>query len=73
MERDERTYGIIGASMEVHKELGNGFLEAVYQEALGMEFLEQEISYKAQPVIDIFYKKKLLEKKYQPDLFVLMK
>jgi GxxExxY protein len=67
MERDERTYGIIGASMEVHKELGNGFLEAVYQEALGMEFLEQEISYKAQPVIDIFYKKKLLEKKYQPD------
>ena len=53
--------------MEVHKELGSGFLEAVYQEALDIEFRSQEISYKAQPAIEIFYKGKLLEKKYQPD------
>ena len=67
MEKDERTYKIIGAAMEVHKELGSGFLEAVYQEALDIEFRSQEISYKAQPAIEIFYKGKLLEKKYQPD------
>ena len=65
--RDERTYKIIGAAMAVHKELGCGFLEAVYQEALGREFSIQGISSKAQPIIEILYKGVLLEKKYQPD------
>lgn len=53
--------------MEVHKEMGCGFLEAVYQEALGIEFRSQGIPYKTQPAIEIFYKGRLLEKKYQPD------
>ncbi len=53
--------------MEVHKELGHGFLEAVYQKALGREFSLQRIPNKAQPIIDILYKGVLLEKKYQPD------
>jgi len=67
MEKDKRTYKIIGAAMEVHKEMGCGFLEAVYQEALDIEFRCQEIPFKPQPIIEIFYKGKLLEKKYQPD------
>jgi len=67
MVRDERTYKIIGAALEVHKELGCGFLEAVYQEALGEEFKTQEIPYETQPVIEIFYKGKPLNKVYQPD------
>ena len=67
MEKDERTYKIIGAAMEVHKEMGYGFLEAVYQESLDIEFRNRGIPYKAQPAVNIFYKEKLLEKKYQPD------
>ena len=66
-DKDERTYKIIGAAMEVHKELGCGFLEPVYQEALETELKSQGIPYKAQSVIDIYYKRKLLEKKYQAD------
>jgi len=61
------TYKIIGAAMEVHKELGCGFLEAVYQEALEREFSIQEIPHKSQPVIEISYKGRPLNKKYQPD------
>ena len=67
MEKDERTYKIIGAAIEVHKELGCGFLEAVYQEALGKEFSYQGIPSKSQPVIRIVYKGKPLDKTYQPD------
>lgn len=67
MEKDERTYKILGAAMEVHKEMGCGFLEAVYHEVLEKEFKIQKIPYKIQPVLGIFYKGELLEKKYQPD------
>jgi GxxExxY protein len=65
--RDEKTYKIIGCAMEVHKELGCGFLEAVYQEALGMEFADKGIPFKAQPEIKIEYKGKPLKKTYEPD------
>ena len=65
--KDKRTYGIIGAAIEVHKELGCGFLEAVYQEALEREFAGHEIPFKSQPVIRIVYKGKPLNKTYQPD------
>jgi GxxExxY protein len=65
--KNDRTYKIIGAAMEVHKELGCGFLEPVYQEALETELENQGLPYKSQSVIDIYYKQKLLEKKYQPD------
>ena len=65
--KDERTYKIIGAAIEVHKELGCGFLEAVYQEALMREFSAQEIAFKSQAIIGIEYKGKSLNKTYQTD------
>ncbi|PQP34038.1 GxxExxY protein, partial [Desulfobacteraceae bacterium SEEP-SAG9] len=64
---DQRTYKIIGAAIEVHKELGHGFLEAVYQEALAREFKMQGMPFTQQQPIEIIYKGKPLEKKYQPD------
>ena len=65
--KDSRTYSIIGAAMEVHKELGCGFLEAVYQEALARELKSQNIPFKSQPIVQISYKGQLLDKSYQPD------
>lgn len=53
--------------MEVHRELGSGFLEAVYQEALEIELTDLNIPFKSQSVINIEYKGKTLNKTYQPD------
>jgi GxxExxY protein len=53
--------------MEVHKELGCGFQEAVYHEALEKEFGTQNIPFTSQPVVKLSYKGKVLRKTYQPD------
>ena len=65
----EESYAIIGAAMEVHNQLGNGFLESVYQESLEIEMNEREIPYKAQSPIEIYYKLKTLDKKFFADFF----
>ena len=65
--RDPRTYSIIGAAIEVHRELGCGFLESVYQEALEREFIDQGIPFQAQPEVRISYKGKDMNKMFQPD------
>ena len=61
------TYRIIGACMEVHKQLGCGYLEPVYQEALSMEFDEINIPYEKEKILGIKYKNKFLSKKYIAD------
>jgi GxxExxY protein len=64
---DPKTHSIIGAAMEVHRMLGSGFLEAVYQEALEREFVEREIPFHSQPAVQIRYKDRPLTKAYYPD------
>ena len=61
------TEKIIGACIEVHNNLGNGFLEAVYQEALEREFIERNIPYIREKELTIYYKGKPLNKKYYAD------
>jgi GxxExxY protein len=65
--RDPQTYAIIGAAMEVHRVLGCGFLEPVYQEALAKEFLFREIPFRREVELPITYKGDLLAVKYKPD------
>ena len=64
---EDETFKIIGAAMAVHQELGNGFLEAVYQEALAKEFQLQSIPYKREIPLKIYYKNEPLDKYYIAD------
>jgi len=63
----QQTYQIIGAAQEVHRELGAGFLEAVYQEALEIELSVQKIPFVREKELDLFYKSIELNKKYVAD------
>ncbi|MEK6324763.1 MAG: GxxExxY protein [Acidobacteriota bacterium] len=65
--RDPQTYAIIGASMEVHRVLGCGFLEPVYQEALANEFKRRAIPFRREAELPITYKGDLLLVKCKPD------
>ena len=66
--RDE-VYAIVGAAIEVHKVLGPGFLEPVYQEALELELAARSIPFISQQEIRIAYKGQLLNKSYIADFY----
>jgi GxxExxY protein len=67
---EELTRKIIGAAMEVHRTLGCGFLEAVYQEALEFELELQGVLFVPQQEVTITYKGRTLKQKYKPDILV---
>jgi GxxExxY protein len=66
-ETDPRTYAIIGAAMEVHTQLGCGFLEPVCQESLAIEFTNRKIPFLREVRLPIRYKGQLLATSYCPD------
>jgi len=63
----EEVYAIAGAAIEVHKKLGPGFLEAVYQEALEIEFGLRGIPFTSQKNLTVRYKGVVLRKEYCAD------
>lgn len=65
--RDQKTYAIIGAAMSVHAEMGHGFLESVYQEALAIELNALGISFEREPSLPIHYRGKVLDAFFRAD------
>lgn len=64
----DEIFQIIAAAIEVHKQLGNGFLEGVYQEGLEIQMMTRNIPFLAQMPLKIRYKERTLNKEYFPDL-----
>ena len=63
----DEVYKIVGAAIEVHKELGNGFLESVYEEAMKIVSNERNIPFETQVRIPVYFKGNKLEKEFIAD------
>ncbi|MCH8047216.1 MAG: GxxExxY protein [Planctomycetes bacterium] len=66
----EEGYALMGGAFEVHREIGGGLLEEIYQESLEIELAERGIPFRAKNEIAVFYKGRKLKKRYIPDLVV---
>ncbi|MHC4773362.1 MAG: GxxExxY protein [Planctomycetota bacterium] len=64
---DPETYAVIGTAMEVHKVLGCGFLETVYQQAMAKELKAREIPFSQETQFPVSYKGEILDCYYQAD------
>ena len=63
----QESYNIIGAALHVYNVLGPGFVEAVYQEALEIEFQKLGIPYEREKEIDLYYDGQMMKIKFRPD------
>ncbi len=66
-QKDPETYAIIGAAMEVHRELRHGLLEVVYQDALVVEFEARGIRFEREKLLTVFYKGRPLPSFFKAD------
>ena len=64
---EDECYAIRGAIYAVYKEIGCGFLEAVYQECLLREFMLTGIPFEAQKLLRLYYREELLDQTYRAD------
>ena len=63
----EEVFRVVGAAIEVHRELGSGFLESVYEEAMKYESEDRQIPCQTQVIIPLHYKGKKMEKQFIAD------
>jgi GxxExxY protein len=66
----EEAYKIVGICMEVHNQLGKGFNEVVYADALEIEFIDNNIDYSREKKFAINYKGNILAHKYKADFII---
>lgn len=66
--RDALTYAVIGAAMAVHRELGHGFLESVYREALGHELALNKVPFDSEVQFVLRYRGRVLRSHFRADL-----
>ncbi len=62
-------YDVVGAAQEVHKTLGRGLTEPIYQEALALEMDERGMDYEREKMLRLYYKDILMEKVYYADFY----
>lgn len=63
----DESYKIIGSCFKVHRELGPGFSESVYQEALSIQFAKDDIHFEREKVLNVFYDGEKLKKHFKSD------
>lgn len=64
----KEAFAVVGAAIDVHRELGPGFLESIYQEAMEIELTSRKVPFAAQQPISVRYKGVTLKKQYFADL-----
>jgi len=67
---EQTTYNIIGAAIEVHKILGPGYLESVYEDALCYELEKLKVHFERQVELDVQYKDAVFKRRFRADLIV---
>ena len=67
LQNDPNNFAVIGAAMEVHRNLGHGFLETVYQEAIAIEFILRQLPHQREVILPVIYKSQPLNVGYRAD------